>query len=817
MKLTRNAFGAAFSSLALLSTQGYAAEITWEQPINLFQGTTTQDFVSTNGDPLVAYNATNLTGNGTTGVDATVNGVVFVGAEVGTTIVGTGGVTESITINSGGNNQGAFGDGQFASDGEILNLLAGGSFNITTVTLGGLTIGSTYEIQIISHDGRNSRANAVTAFGDGETDGVAASPPINLNNSNTGDAFAGGTGDFILGSFTADAETLTFDVFGDSDSTNGIVFGTGNSPSAINALQLRDISALAGDTDSDGLPDFYEIANGLDINVNDANIDSDMDGILNIDEFNNDPQLPAGNPDADNDGLSDGDEVDGLVNTFGTPVDTAEQLTTGVSLGAPTNPLDADSDDDGVNDFDEVNGTLNTSFANEATDPNLADTDDDLLQDDFELANGLNPNDDGSIDPANGGTGDPDGDSLNNSLELQNGTDPQDADTDDDGFPDGGPLDENGDPTGELVVNIQGDFPVVNEVFTDPLNPDSDGDKILDGEEVIVGLDGFITDPNAFDTDADGVPDAFEILEGVDPTLETGASASPAYADIDWSVEPTDDVLNAGTLLSTGVGVEGIRQDGTLVYAENYNGGDVTANGVPFTGVVNTDVPRCSDNVFTLFPASATLGSIYQGAATELGPLLDSVWFNLNPFRPHILLTGLTVGQDYFVQFGISEDRGGRDGRYAVVDDTFGGDTATDPIGETHTIFGTGATALIFTGTFTAALETQMFDLRAFDATGNTDEDQVFLPFLQVRIDDGSQPAPEEVVIVDCGFDTNGDYFIELATDATGAIVSESPDLETAFAAIDGASVATEGNIITIDAEAIDADADGSSFFQVSF
>ena len=114
-------------------------------------------------------------------------------------------------------------------------------------------------------------------------------------------------------------------------------------------------------------------------------IDSDGDGILNIDEFERVPQLPAGTADADNDGLNDGDEVDGLVNTFGTPVAAGDQLTMGTSLGAATDPLNPDSDGDGLSDGEEVNGTLNTSFGNEATDPNAEDTDGDLLLDDFEV------------------------------------------------------------------------------------------------------------------------------------------------------------------------------------------------------------------------------------------------------------------------------------------------------------------------------------------------------------------------------------------------------------------------------------------------
>ncbi|MEK6984485.1 MAG: hypothetical protein AABX33_07970 [Nanoarchaeota archaeon] len=69
------------------------------------------------------------------------------------------------------------------------------------------------------------------------------------------------------------------------------------------------------DTDKDGLPDQWEVQNGLNPNEpNDAQLDSDNDGLTNIEEFNlmkiygnsTDPN----NPDTDNDGFTDKDEVD---------------------------------------------------------------------------------------------------------------------------------------------------------------------------------------------------------------------------------------------------------------------------------------------------------------------------------------------------------------------------------------------------------------------------------------------------------------------------------------------------------------------------
>ena len=58
----------------------------------------------------------------------------------------------------------------------------------------------------------------------------------------------------------------------------------------------------------------------------------------------------------------------------------------------------------------------------------------------------------------------------------------------------------------------------VNTYGTIPTDDDTDSDGITDGEEVIAGADGHITDPNDADTDGDGINDNVEIADGTDPT-----------------------------------------------------------------------------------------------------------------------------------------------------------------------------------------------------------------------------------------------------------------------------------------------------------
>ncbi len=145
------------------------------------------------------------------------------------------------------------------------------------------------------------------------------------------------------------------------------LFRVGDDYVGMHAVQIVHATA---DTDSDGLPDWWEFTHKLRPNFfGDAALDVDGDGLTNLQEYQRGthPRLS----DTDGDGLSD------LVET-----------NTGVWVSATntgSNPLLADTDGDGLNDGREV--TMLPAPSN----PNLADSDGDGRSDAEEVAGGTDP------------------------------------------------------------------------------------------------------------------------------------------------------------------------------------------------------------------------------------------------------------------------------------------------------------------------------------------------------------------------------------------------------------------------------------------
>jgi hypothetical protein len=207
--------------------------------------------------------------------------------------------------------------------------------------------------------------------------------------------------------------------------------------------------------------------------------DSDGDGLNDDDEIvlGTDPF----DPDTDDDGLSDGGEINVYL----------------------TDPLVADTDGDGLSDGDEI---ASQSFG--CTDPLVGDTDVDGLSDGLEISLGLDPCDDADFD----------NDGLMDAQELLDfGTNPFNPDSDGDGMLDGT----------EVDVAMGTGCP-------NPLDADSDNDGILDGDEVDDAVGAVEqTDPCNADTDGDTIPDGIDPLP-TDPTGTEGAIAADLRALCDY-------------------------------------------------------------------------------------------------------------------------------------------------------------------------------------------------------------------------------------------------------------------------------------------
>ena len=247
-------------------------------------------------------------------------------------------------------------------------------------------------------------------------------------------------------------------------STNGTFYTvTGN---GITDPELTDHLVDQGggtDSDGDGLSDSYENTTYYD------HSEIDWDGVPGVDHYTNpndddtdDDSLKDGvevlsfdtnplDPDTDDDGLNDGDERDYWGTNWNTNYD---------GDGITNNLLDSDSDNDGLEDGEEVNTY--------GTDPSDTDSDDDGLEDGDEVtywgAN-WNNNYDGDGITNNLLDSDSDNDGLLDGEEVNtHGTDPSDADSDDDGFRDDWEVANGFNPNGVS------DFPliVINEVLYDP-------------------------------------------------------------------------------------------------------------------------------------------------------------------------------------------------------------------------------------------------------------------------------------------------------------------------------------------------------------
>ncbi len=191
------------------------------------------------------------------------------------------------------------------------------------------------------------------------------------------------------------------------------------------------------------------------------------------------------------------------------------------------------------------------------------DTDGDGLSDGFEVVFGLDPGDDGTVNPDNGGAGDPDGDGLSNLEEQELGTDPTNDDTDNDGLLDG-------------VETNTGVYLGPGDTGTSPFLCDTDDDGLLDRVEnptlPFVDLTQPGTDPNNPNTDGDNLGDRIEILIGRDPTVPDDPGPSTTYMQSFDGYPPNSTFLgDRSTIASSPEGSARVRRDNLLLTTDGEN------------------------------------------------------------------------------------------------------------------------------------------------------------------------------------------------------------------------------------------------------
>lgn len=224
------AFLPLLAALALLpQPRAGAASIIWDTPTILTLGVDTD--VSTTGSLLYAFNLGDI---GVTG--PTLNGVTFTAFPVtsGVTSASQGSVTISTSPVLFSYNFATSPSAPYTSltsDYQALvstGLITVGVFNTLTLGLGGLTLGNTYQVQVWASDANGTLSGS--PFGDYQTIFTAGNA-VTLDDNNTN--FDGGVGQWVTGSFTADAATQNI----------AITCPTSGSP-VLNAFQVRTLAVV---------------------------------------------------------------------------------------------------------------------------------------------------------------------------------------------------------------------------------------------------------------------------------------------------------------------------------------------------------------------------------------------------------------------------------------------------------------------------------------------------------------------------------------------------------------------------------------------
>jgi hypothetical protein len=366
-------------------------------------------------------------------------------------------------------------------------------------------------------------------------------------------------------------ENKGYDPFADNDGD-----GVPNylDPTQINGIPGKPL--VWKDVNNDGINDYFDF--DLDGILNELDLDSDNDGILDIQEARD-----ARAVDANNDGMADGIDADGDgilssadqdETTYGTLGLIAQDL----DGDGNANFLDLDSDADGIVDYTEATGIVSAKGMVTGT-----DTDGDgILAENFgsnsaniaDNVNGLGGKGVTVRDSDNDGVPDPydidsDGDGIVDNIEAQSSSTyvaPFSTDTDGDG------IDDSYDNFSGL--GAKGLIPVDFDADTVPdyLDLDTENDGIADNIEWQLGSSYVVA--TATDTDKDGLADVYDLSPGSfgggQSAQDSDADGNPDFRDRDSDNDGVPDVVEA-----YGVDANG---DGTIDNFSDTDGDGLSQN-----------------------------------------------------------------------------------------------------------------------------------------------------------------------------------------------------------------------------------------------
>jgi hypothetical protein len=463
-----------------------------------------------------------------------------------------------------------------------------------TTIVGGLMNGKSYQAKIVGFDKGGTESSGVVVllnptaqFLDSDGDGVSNTieSALNMNpvNADTdgdgvsdrrelliksdplvadtdsdgffdGDEITSGTNPVSAGSTPTDTDTDGLsDVFELRYSASNTALNASDDLDAdglTNAEEQRfGTDPTKGDTDGDEITDKEERENGLNpLNTSDSSKDTDGDGLTNKEEVQIGTNVNR--YDTDGDGINDQDESEVtntnplLADTDGDGVNDGQERILGTD---PNDQTDLDTDLDGIpenlstlgdtntnglsDDFEALyptatdpiadtdgDGLINIIEHNLGTDPTSIDSDSDGITDNLEVISGLDPNN------ASDAGADFDVDGLNNLTEVNQGTSIYILDSDKDGLSD--------------IAEVSGDM------LSNPLNPDTDGDGVMDSMEILLGTDPSVSgDMSAYDSDSDGLFNIFEAQYPSIASLPFGDNDSDGLLNIEEQFYYTNPLL----------------------------------------------------------------------------------------------------------------------------------------------------------------------------------------------------------------------------------------------------------------------------------